>query len=207
MITYRLIDNTTHTVKSLDDAKLHNTYEADILQTLDNDGRMTIFNLTTRLPKTYDADAIIDDKTSKVDNVRNKYANRYVLSVNLANGSMNAKYVSSSCGKIFNDFDDVLQDWIARNVGAIKYIVFNTRKEAENCLAAMKRPLLRFALYRTQDDQSMNNKCYRYIPDIDWADDRTKTDEGILMMCGCDKEKAHEYATYCKDIIDKVDKK
>ena len=50
-------------------------------------------------------------------------------------------------------------------------------------------------------------KSYRYVPDIDWSDDRVKTDEGLLEVCGCPKDKCKEYADYCKKIIDKVDKK
>ena len=118
-----------------------------------------------------------------------------------------AHYMSSGTGKIFyNDIEKVLNDWINRNVGAIKYIVFDTKMTVENCRDAMKRPLLRFALYRTQDDQTMNNKCYKYIPDIDWSDDRVRTDEGLLEVCGCPKDKCKEYADYCKKIIDEVDK-
>ena len=36
------------------------------------------------------------------------------------------------------------------------------------------------------------------IPDINWEDDRVKTDEGLLEVCGCPKDKAKEYAEYCK---------
>ena len=45
------------------------------------------------------------------------------------------------------------------------------------------------------------------IPDINWEDDRVKTDEGLLEVCGCPKDKAKEYAEYCKKIIAEVDKK
>jgi hypothetical protein len=33
-----------------------------------------------------------------------------------------------------------------------------------------------------------------------------KTDEGLLEVCGCPEDKAKEYAEYCKEIIEKVDK-
>ena len=37
---------------------------------------------------------------------------------------------------------------------------------------------MRFLLYRLQQDQRMTaNKCYKYVPAIDWSDDRVKTDE------------------------------
>lgn len=45
------------------------------------------------------------------------------------------------------------------------------------------------------------------IPDINWEDDRVKTDEGLLEVCGCPKDKCKEYANYCKKIIAEVDKK
>ena len=38
----------------------------------------------------------------------------------------------------------------------------------------------------------------KYIPDIDWSDPRVVTDEGLLEVCGCPKDKA-------KVITDKLD--
>ena len=68
--------------------------------------------------------------------------------------------------------------------------------------------MLRLTLYRTKDDQNMGyKKCYKYIPAIDWSNDKVKTDEGLLEICGCPKDKAKEYADYCKKIINEVDKK
>ena len=32
----------------------------------------------------------------------------------------------------------------------------------------------------------------------DWSDDRLKTDEGLLEVCGCHKDKRKEYADYYK---------
>lgn len=71
----------------------------------------------------------------------------------------------------------------------------------------MNRPLLRFCLYRTQNAQAMKRSVYKYIPDIDWSDERTKTDEGILEIVGFSKEQAIEFAKYTKKIIDEVDSK
>lgn len=194
-------------VNSLLDSKKHDTYEENILKLLNNGGNITLFNLKTMVPKSASKQKIIDDKTNIVNKIRNNYKHKYILSVNIANGSMNGTYISSKCGIVFDNFDDILTDWINRNVGAIKYIVFNSYKEAQNCKDAMMRPLLRFALYRTQDDQNLNNKCYKYIPAINWEDDRVKTDEGLLQVCGCPADKAKEYAEYCKKIIEEVDKK
>ena len=158
-----------------------------------------------------EVDKVLEEGAEAARKVANKtlpkYKDKYLLSVNIANGGMNGHYMSSDAGKIFyNDIEKVLNDWINRNVNAIKYIVFNSKLAAENCRDAMKRPLLRFALYRTQDDQNMNNKCYKYIADIDWENKKVKTDEGILELCGCSKDKCKEYAEYCKSIINELDK-
>ena len=207
-IKIKLLDNDNYNeVNSLFDSKKHDTYEENILKILNNDGNIILFNLKTMVPKSASKQKIIEDKTKLVNKIRNKYKNKYILSVNIANGGMNGKYISSKCGIIFNNFDDILTDWIDRNVGAIKYIVFDSYKEAQNCKAAMMSPLLRFALYRTQDDQSLNNKCYKYIPAINWEDPRVKTDEGLLEVCGCPKDKCKEYANYCKKVIEEVDRK
>ena len=53
----------------------------------------------------------------------------------------------------------------------------------------------------------MYARIYRCITDINWEDPRVKTDEGLLEVCGCPKDKCKEYAGYCKKIIEKVDNK
>ena len=191
---------------SLFDSTIHNTYEDGILKLLDNNGNIKLFNLKTGTSKK-NINYVNDDRKKVANKTLPKYKDKYLLSVNIANGGMNGHYMSSYAGKIFyNDIEKVLNDWINRNVNAIKYIVFNSKLAAENCRDAMKRPLLRFALYRTQDDQNMNNKCYKYIADIDWENKKVKTDEGILELCDCHKDKCKEYADYCKHIIDELDK-
>ena len=191
---------------SLFDSTIHNTYEDGILKLLDNNGNIKLFNLKTGTSKK-NINYVNDDRKKVANKTLPKYKDKYLLSVNIANGGMNGHYMSSDAGKIFyNDIEKVLNDWINRNVNAIKYIVFNSKLAAENCRDAMKRPLLRFALYRTQDDQNMNNKCYKYIADIDWEDNKVKTDKGILELCGCSKDKIDEYVKYCERIIDEVDK-
>jgi hypothetical protein len=86
-------------------------------------------------------------------------------------------------------------------------ITDNSKIYCENLKNAMKRPLLRFGLYKMQDDRHLTSRCYQYIPDIDWSDNKTLTDEGILEMCGCTNKEAKEFAKYCSDYIEKIDKK
>ena len=133
--------------------------------------------------------------------------NKYALIVNVVNGGMNGQAISSKNGQIFDNFDDLKNFYFNRRVtNGYNVIIFDSKEAAENCKAALKRPLLRFTIYRTQEDQGMIiDKCYKYIPSIDW--DKIKTDEDILIACGCDKDKAKEYVEYCKKVIDKVDKR
>ena len=130
-----------------------------------------------------------------------------ILIVSNANGKMNGKYMSSKIGQIFTSYNDFYN--FARDIKPQHNILaFNNKKAAENCKKALENPLLRFILYRIQDDQHiLLSKCYKHIPNIDWSDDRVKTDEGLLEICGCPKNKAKDYADYCKNIIEQVDKK
>ena len=50
------------------------------------------------------------------------------------------------------------------------------------------------------------NRVYKYVPAIDWEDERCLTDEGLLEMCGCPKDKAKEYAEYVKNYVEERDK-
>ena len=127
---------------------------------------------------------------------------------NRANGSMNGQYITSKCGVIFDDYSD-FENYFIKMFTSIGYttILHKSHIASENCLKAIQNPLLRFCLHKTQVDQNMYNKHYKYIPAIDWEDPRCLTDEGLLEMCGCPSDKAKEYAEYVKNYIDNVDKK
>lgn len=144
-----------------------------------------------------------------LDNSKQLKDNKVYLMINAANGGMNGTAISPKMGNIFDNLTDLKNEFIKRNQSTgYNVLIFNTKKEAENCKIALKNPLLRFTIYRMQNDQNMGfNRAYKYIPNIDWEDDRVKTDEGLLEVCGCPKDKCKEYAEYCKKIIDEVDKK
>ena len=130
-----------------------------------------------------------------------------VLIVNDANGGMNGTYMSSRVGQIFTSYSE-LEKFIKEVKPAYNAICLKNKHAAENCKISLNNNVLRFLLYRIQDDQHMHiSKCYKHIPNIDWSDDRVKTDEGLLEVCGCPKDKCKEYAEYCKNIIKQVDKK
>lgn len=142
-----------------------------------------------------------------LEEVKHNYINNSYLITNLYNGSMNGKYMTSKTGQIFNSYNDLLNFF--RNIKpCYKILILKSNKEAKNCKIALQNPLFRFILYKTQVDRHIHDKrTYKYIPAIDWEDERCLTDEGLLEMCGCPKDKCKEYAEYCKKIIDNVDRK
>ena len=126
-----------------------------------------------------------------------------------ANWNRNGKIIFNKFGYIADGYERALK-FIRDNKTSTGYnvLIFNNIKEAGNCKIALQNPLLRFTVYKLQDDQNVTyKKCYKYIPAIDWSDDKVRTDEGLLKVCGCSKDKAKEYADYCKKIIDEVDGK
>ena len=131
------------------------------------------------------------------------------LTVNNNNGGMNGIFMSSKVGVIYDDINNLFYMFIDRKISnGYNVICLNSILAAENCKIVLQNPLLRFTCYKTQLDQNMGIKrVYKYVPAIDWEDERCLTDEGILEMCGCPKDKAKEYAEYCKKIIDEVDRK
>ena len=90
-------------------------------------------------------------------------------------------------------------------IGQKSAITNDSKIWLENLKESMKRPLLRFGLFKMQDDRHLTSRVYQYIPDIDWTDDRTKTDEGILEMVGFSKEESKEFADYTKNYMAKID--
>ena len=50
----------------------------------------------------------------------------------------------------------------------------------------------------------MSGFVYKYVPNINWEDSRVTTDEGLLEVCGCPKDKCKEYAEYCMNYMKKL---
>ena len=208
-INIKYINNSEIIVKSLLDVSNINDTEKKIFDLLDNNDELIKFNLKIRSPKGTPINERNEEKTKLCEKFSKKslYQNKWFLSVGAVGWGRNGMFITSkNVGNIYNNFNDILDDWINNDLTTIKYIVLNSEIDTKNCLAALQRPLLRLTVYRIQDDQNLNNKCYKYVPVIDWSDDRVKTDAGLLEVCGCPKDKCKEYADYCKKIIDEVDK-
>ena len=144
-----------------------------------------------------------------VEHILNKLPdNKAYLICQAAYSPGKAIFFTEKVGQIFSNKENLQQCLFERGGKIAHYMYFDNKQCAINAKLAMQRPLLRFALYKVQSDQNLTpSKCYRYIPNIDWEDNRAKTDEGILELCGCPKNKCKEYVEYCKKIIENVDNK
>ena len=145
----------------------------------------------------------IEDSSNNINKLKDKHT--YLL---LSHVTGNV-FFSKTAGVICKNIDEIIDHALKYKFGkGFEIMGFESIKQAENCKEAMQHPLLRFGLIKAHPGLDITpRKSYRYVPDIDWTDDRVKTDEGLLEVCGCPKDKCKEYANYCKKIIDKVDKK
>lgn len=201
------IDGNTKEIKSLlDTSNPFSDYELNIVKFLENKNisKMRAHLQNPGKKEKNDKELLL----KKCQNLLTKFKDKPIyLTTNIANSKKNGTFMSSSLGKIFNNPNDLWKDWISRNGKGMIVLAFRTKKEAENCRIALQNPLLRFCLYRLQDNQNMHSRVYKYIPDIDWENPMTTTDEGLLEICGYPKDKIEEYSEYCKRIIEEIDKK
>ena len=138
----------------------------------------------------------------------NENSSIYGLLVNRVNGACNGKYLTSNNGQILSSYNNFV-NYFYNNPLGIGYncLLFNSFISAENCKIALQNPLLRFICFKLQLDHNMvAGRVYKYIPAINWEDSRCTTDEGLLEMCGCPKDKAKEYAEYVKNYVEERDK-
>ena len=204
----------------LTNISLFTPYEVEIIKYLENQGQQLMvwgggYSYCTK--QSLNREGIFDEKLINklineaiIKNSEHLYEFNYktFLITNKANGGMNGTFMSSKVGLIFNNVDDLIRLFLERSVcSGYTIIILNSKQSAENCKKTLQRSLLRFTCYKTQIDQNMNiNRVYKYIPAIDWEDERCLTDEGLLEMCGCPKDKANEYAEYVKNYVEERDK-
>ncbi len=179
-------------INSLKDITPFNEYENSIMKNLYSDFGKKIY---------------IDARsTTPLEKIKSKLK-KYNFMVNNANGNMNGTWFSSVLINVpimnIQETCDFLKSY---NVARRAICSHDNKQYLINLKEAMKRSLLRFCLYKMQDDQFIAARNYRYIPDIDWSDDRTKTDVGILMLCGIKEKEAKEFSKYCDNYILNIDK-
>lgn len=147
-----------------------------------------------------------DDYAKKHNFKENEF---YVL-LSMANGSKLGQGIAlSSKDKthICNSLSELKTYCKETNNATKVFAKFSTKKAAKNYVNAIQRPLLRFGLVKMQDDQNMTERVYKYIPDIDWSNDKTNTDKGILEMCGFSNKDSKEFTKYCENYIANIDNK
>ena len=204
----------------LTNISLFTPYEEEIIKYLESQGQQLIKwagghgHCTKR---SLNKEGIFDEKQiNKLINeaiIKNsqhlyKHNSKTFLITNVVNGGMNGTFMSLKAGLIFTNVDDLIRLFLERSINSgYAIIVLDSIKYAENCKKALQNPLLRFTCYKTQLDRTMViNRVYKYIPAIDWEDERCLTDEGLLEICGCPKDKAKEYAEYVKNYVEERDK-
>ena len=211
-IIIKILNSDIKNVKSLLDISEFTNYELEIVKYLEDNGKQYIkpgpFHLKRKYQKGNDIEEKVYNETKR-NAEKHIPKNKIYLICSSVYSPFYGKFFSSKVGNIIDNFEDLVKYFASTDVGNPHNIMFfDTVKEADNCKIAMKNPLLRLTCYRTQHGNRMlANRVYRYIPAIDWSDDRVKTDEGLLEICGCPKDKAKEYAEYCKKIIYDVDRK
>ena len=204
--------------KSLKELSKFNNYEKQIEQYFKNKNRVDVYNLGYLMPlKHLRKEGITNEEEIKERKLKNAKEcvkklqdNKVFLICNSITGGYNGRFFTAKNGQIINGKKSLIEYIYNINDVSNGYntIILDSKHEAENIKIALQNPLMRFLLYRLQQDRRMTaNKCYKYVPDIDWSDDRVKTDEGLLEVCGCPKDKCKEYSEYCKKIIDGVDNK
>ncbi|MDY4144779.1 MAG: hypothetical protein SOY54_00955 [Bacilli bacterium] len=202
----------------LTNISLFTPYEEEIIKYLENQGSQLTIN-TGNVDKrkkelvgmsdnecyNYLLNKLINNCLALKENLANLYNSGIICS--RANGGMNGKYFSSQSGQIYNTYND-FEKYFIDKFTSIGYavILHKSNKAAENCKIALQNSLLRFILYKTQIDQNIYITHYKYVPAINWEDPRCTTDEGLLEMCGCPKDKAKEYAEYVKNYVEERDK-
>lgn len=204
-IILKTINNNIKTISSLFDVTNITPYEYNISTYLHNKTpNFYKFAPTTR----DDKKNIVDFTNKKLNNIHKDY----ILISAESNGSRNGKFFSSLTGQIFKKNDILLKKYLINknDTGQPARCIlmqFDNKIMAENCKKAMHNPILRMFLLKTQTTQSLTTLCYQYVPNIDWSDPRVVTDEGLLEVCGCPKDKCKEYAEYCRKYMEEFDAK
>lgn len=148
-------------------------------------------------------------KKLREERVQSLPDNKIYLNTNAVTGNKpNGLYIFNTTGRIFQNKDEVLSYLNKMNTSVgYMFISFDTVNEAKNCKISLQNPLLRFVLLKQQEQAGrMMKTCYQYVPNIDWSDPRVVTDEGLLEICGCPKDKCKEYAEYCRKYMEEFDK-
>ena len=111
----------------------------------------------------------------------------YYLNVSRANGSMGAKWFSSSLVnegvKTRTEEIEFCKKYVMKNI-----IECPSREYGENLKVLMESQVMRYGLWLTQVYQTISQSQFKYIPDIDYS--RIDNDLDLLLECGFTREEA-----------------
>lgn len=207
-----------HKIKNLNDIKKFSEYEENFIKYLTNQGQLQCINCNghkTSAATLIKRGILLREQIVKIqqDEVETNalYVPENKIYLVLAK-VMDRKplYMSKAeykrTGLIFDDRQDLINNMKEWNINT-GYMVacLNSIKAAENLRETLRHPLMRYILFKYTPQQLQ--AAYKYVPNINWEDDRVLTDEGLLEVCGCPKDKAKEYAEYCEQRMKIIDKK
>lgn len=198
-------------VNSLNDIQIFNEYEFEFLNILLRNGTEDLIGDFCRLNSWKQPNQNKQTILKKlVPNLCKKYKhqieNKICVITNTYIPIGKGIAFTKNLGKIFTKYEDIVEFFIEHPYSrGTNLFLFNSVQAAENFVIAIQNPILRFTIYRLQDDQNLTKRIFKYVPNIDWSNDKVKTDEGLLEVCGCPIDKCKEYADYCKKYIEKVD--
>ena len=147
--------------------------------------------------------------SSRVDiSVKNKNAVYLVMTTALGTKKQNVYgLLGGNGGKVFTTYEELKTYIIThKNTSGYHVLCFNNNISVKNFLIAVTGSVLRFPLTYLKKDFNITKNCYVCIPNIDWSDPRVVTDEGLLEVCGCPKDKCKDYAEYCSKYMEEFDK-
>lgn len=148
--------------------------------------------------------------SSRIDiSIKNKNAVYLVMTTALGTKKQNVYgLLGGNGGKVFTTYEELKTYIIThKNTSGYHVLCFNNNISVKNFLIAVTGSVLRFPLTYLKKDFNITKNCYVCIPNIDWSDPRVVTDEGLLEVCGCPKDKCKEYAEYCRKYMEEFDAK
>ena len=177
-IDIKYVNSPKESINSLLNKSEFTNYEKEFVKYLEKHGQQECYNAGNHshcTKKSLARQGITDsDEAQKIinknilDNSKHLKENRIYLMVNAANGGMNGTAISSKTGGIYKSINELKEEFIKRNQSTgYNVFAFDSINEAKNCKIALQNPLLRFTIYRTQNDQNMMiSRVYKYIPDM-----------------------------------------
>lgn len=196
-IKYKYFKDREITVNNIYNIKKYDKIDEEIINYLKSNNREMYYNFIN----------IHQVKSKSINDTLNKFfkksyrQNKVYLTVNAVTTRFN--FISGNNGKIFKNKEEFEKDYILRKAPFINVFIFNTIKEAENCRESLKRNLFKYILLISQSNRTLTANIFDLLPNIDWSNNKSKTDKGILELCNCPQNKIDNYINYINSFVEK----